>query len=631
MFKKLVIFLLFLFFSFNPFAQDEETLLTIGNTTVSKAEYERIYRKNNNNLYNSEDKKSPQEYLELYINFKLKVLEAEALKMDTNSVFINELNGYRKELAAPYLTDVEFNEQMVRELYDRMTKEVNASHILLRVDKNAAEETEQKVLNKINEIRKEIIKGKDFGEAAVQYSEDPSAKVNKGNLNYFSAFQMVAPFENAAFNTPIGEISEPVRSSFGYHLLKVHDIRQNRGEIKVAHIMKAFPKDATPEVKEKLKKEIYDIYIELQNGANFAELAKIKSDDKNSAAKGGEMQWFTAGRLVKEFSEPAFALKNNGDYTPPVRTAYGYHIIKKLDHREVPSFEKSKQEIENRIKNDPARSITSKTAFIDKLKLEYNYSENIQGIASIKGKSLESEFETNDFEIFRIDNKIYSLNEFKRYIQKEKITKGTYSSNFNKWVEFEITKLEDSKLEEKYPEFRYLMQEYHDGILLFNISEEKIWNYAVEDSAGLESFYQKNKKKHLWEERFKGRIIRCNNQVTREEADKLLATEIPTTEILDRLNTEEERILIEEGVWEKGSNPIVDYYVWEGTEPEEFDSELIFIRGNLVEPEPKTLQEARGLYISDYQNYLEKMWLKQLRKKYKVRVNKKLLKTIESV
>jgi len=274
MIKKLVIFLLFLFFTFNPFARDEETLLTIGNTKVSKAEYERIYRKNNNNLYNPEDKKSPQEYLELYINFKLKVLEAEALKMDTNSVFINELKGYRKELAAPYLTNVEFNEQLVRELYDRMTKEVNASHILLRVNKNVTEEEEQKVLNKINKIRKEIIEGKDFGEAAVQYSEDPSAKMNKGNLNYFSAFQMVAPFENAAFSTPVGEISEPVRSSFGYHLLKVHDIRKNRGEIKVAHIMKAFPKDATPDVKEKLKKEINDIYIELQNGADFAELAK---------------------------------------------------------------------------------------------------------------------------------------------------------------------------------------------------------------------------------------------------------------------------------------------------------------------------------------------------------------------
>lgn len=631
MIKKLVIFLLFLFFTFNPFARDEETLLTIGNTKVSKAEYERIYRKNNNNLYNPEDKKSPQEYLELYINFKLKVLEAEALKMDTNSVFINELKGYRKELAAPYLTNVEFNEQLVRELYDRMTKEVNASHILLRVNKNVTEEEEQKVLNKINKIRKEIIEGKDFGEAAVQYSEDPSAKMNKGNLNYFSAFQMVAPFENAAFSTPVGEISEPVRSSFGYHLLKVHDIRKNRGEIKVAQIMKAFPKDATPDVKEKLKKEINDIYIELQNGADFAELAKTKSDDKNSAVKGGEMQWFAAGRLVKEFSEPAFALKNNGDYTPPVKTAYGYHIIKKLDHRSVPSFEKSKQEIENRIKNDPARSITSKTAFIDKLKREYNYSENIQGIANIKGKSIESEFQTTDFEIFRIDNKIYSLNEFQRYIQKEEITTGTYSSNFNQWVEFEITQLEDSKLEEKYPEFRYLMQEYHDGILLFNISEEKIWNYAVEDSAGLDSFYKKNKKKHLWEERFKGRIIRCKDQVTRDEAEKLFAAEIPTTEILDRLNTEEERISLEEGAWEKGNNAIVDYYVWEGTEPEDFDSDLTFIRGNLVEPEPKTLEEARGLYISDYQNYLEKMWLKQLRKKYKVRVNKKLLKTIESV
>jgi len=626
----LIIFLLLFHIALYPFAQDKDILITIGNTEVSKGEYERIYKKNNNNLYRIEDKKSPEEYLDLYINFKLKVIEAEALKMDTSSVFVTELNGYRKELAAPYLTNVEFDQQLVHDLYDRMTKEVNVSHILLRVNKNSSALEEQEVLERIIKIRDEIIAGKDFGEAAIQYSEDPSAKSNKGNLNYFSAFQMVAPFENAAFTTPKGEISNPVKSSFGYHILLVHDIRKNRGEIKVAHIMKAFPKEASPEVKAQLKKEINTIYTELQNGADFAELAKSKSDDKNSSAKGGEMQWFTAGRMVKEFSEPAFALKNIGDYTPPVTTAYGYHIIKKIDQRGIPSFEDTKQDIENRIKNDPARSGRSKIAFINKLKQEYNYSENIEGHSIIKGKNVDAKFETANFELFKIDERSYTLEQFQNYLQKENITTGTYSSNFNNWVDYEITELENSKLEEKYPEFRYLMQEYHDGILLFNISEKKIWNYAAEDTVGLELFYQKNKKKHLWEERFKGYIVKCKDQKTREEADKLLAAEIPVSEILDQLNANEELISIEEGAWEEGIEPIVDYFVWNGSEPEDFDSELTFIRGNLVEPEPKTLDEARGLYISDYQNYLEIKWLKELRKKYKVKINKKLLKTIES-
>jgi len=627
--RVLFSFLFIYSFAFSIFAQDEQILLSIADTQVSKAEFERIYEKNNTNLYNESDKKSPTEYLDLFINFKLKVIEAESLKMDTNSVFVNELKGYRQELAKPYLTDVKYNKQLVSELYDRMTKEVNASHILLEVKKGASASEEQDVLNRILGIKKEIDSGKDFADAASQYSEDPSAKTNKGNLNYFTAFQMVAPFENAAFTTPIGEVSEPVRSAFGYHLVKVHDIRKNRGEIQVAHIMKMFPKNATPETKENIRNNIYDIYIELQNGADFTELAKTKSDDKNSAAKGGEMPWFAAGKIIKEISEPAFALKNIGDYTPPVESQFGFHIIKKINERGIASFEDSKGNIENRIKKDPARNVSSKTAFISKLKLEYNFIENNSGLDLIKDKNIEDQISIQNIELFKLAEKSYNLELFKQFLQQEKITEGSYWNIYPKWVEAEITNYEDSKLEEKYPDFRFLMQEYHDGILLFNISEEKIWNYASEDSAGLELFFEKNKKNHLWEERFKGSIIVCSDMETHEEADKYFGAGMPNTEVLDLLNSEGEKITITEGVWEKGSNPIVDYYVWNEKEPENFNSELTFIRGDKIPPEPKALEEARGLYISDYQNYIEQKWLKQLRKKYKITVNKKLLKSFK--
>jgi peptidyl-prolyl cis-trans isomerase SurA len=614
--------------AFNGFAQEEQTLITINDTQVSLAEFERIYKKNNNNLYNEADKKTPKEYVDLFINFKLKVIEAEALKMDSNSVFVNELQGYRKELARPYLTDVKFNEQMVKDLYDRMTHEVNASHILLLVKKDATETEDKAVLDKITAIKKEIDSGRDFGEAAIEYSEDPSAKTNKGNLSYFTAFQMVVPFENAAFETPVGKVSEPIRSSFGYHLIKVHDIRENQGQLLVTHIMKMFPREVSPEMKEELKKEIYSIYVELQNGADFAELAKTKSDDKQSAAKGGEMPWFPAGKMIKEFSVPAFALKNKGDYTLPVETQYGYHIIKKLDHRPVASFDESKEEIENRIKRDPARSMTSKTVFIDKLKAEYNYNEIADGIEKLQGISIEDKIDAGNIGLFNLNGEIYDFVQLQSYLQQEKITSGTYSANLDTWVAYEITTLENSKLEEKYPDFRYLMQEYHDGILLFNISEEKIWNYAIKDTVGLEKFYEKNKKNHLWEERFKGSIIICKDSATHEEADKYFGAEMTNSEITDLLNEDKEVITIEEGTWEKGSNPIIDYFVWNENEPDNFNNKLTFIRGDKILPEPKRLQEARGLYISDYQNYIEKEWLKELHKKYKIVVNKKLLKTI---
>jgi len=615
---------------FNLLAQNNEVLLTIDNRPITKEEFEYIYRKNNNNVYSEADKKSPQDYLDLFIDFKLKVIEAENLKMDTSQAFIDELAGYRKEVAAPYLTDSNYDEQLVREMYDRMTKEVDASHILLRLDPNASNEEELAVLERISKIRKEIIDGKDFGEAAAEYSEDPSAKDNKGHLGYFTAFMMVYPFENAAYNTPVGEISEPVRSKFGYHIVKVNDVRKNRGEILVAHIMKNKPQGASEAVKQQLKKEIDSLYVLVKNGADFAELAKKESDDRRSAAEGGKMPWFSAGRIIPEFSNPAFALENVGDVSEPIETAFGYHIIKKLDERPVESFEELKPEIESRIKRDPDRNNSSQHVFIEELKNNYAYSEDEDGKQQLKNKNIQNDT-LPVCTLFTIDGKEYSSTDFYNWIISKKVEGGSYLNYFDQWVDEEILALEDSKLEDKYPEFRYLMQEYHDGILLFNISQEKIWNYASQDTMGLQAFYEKNKDSHMWGERFKGSIVTCEDPAVHEQADKLFASGMNEEEVLEHLNVEGEVIQIESGAWEEGDNPIVDYYVWNGAEPEDFDSRTVFVRGDKVAPEPKALDEARGLYISDYQEYLEKQWIKELRSKYRIKVNKKVLKTIESV
>ena len=610
-------------------AQEEETLLKIGDTKISKAEFERIYKKNNENLFDEADRKTPKEYLDLFIDYKLKVLEAQRLKMDTSQAFKDELEGYRKELAAPYLTDIKYNEKMVHDLYERMKNEVHASHILLRIPQNANNEEARAILERIREIRQEIINGKDFDEAAAEYSEDPSAKTNKGDLGYFTAFQMVAPFENAVYSLEEGEVSEPIRTSFGYHLIKLNDMRENQGEMKVAHIMKMFPRGVQNFDKSKIKSEIDSIYAQLQAGADFAELAKKYSDDKQTSTKGGEMPWFAAGRIIPEFSKAAFALEEKGDYTEPIETRFGYHIIKKLDHRPVPSFEEAKADIENRIKKDPSRSVNSKKAFIEKLKNEYNYTEKDENIANLKGKNVGDEINNKNEVLFGLNTTNFTVEDFMEYINQQGIKGGSILLNFDSWVDAEITEYENQRLEEKYPEFRYLIQEYHDGILLFNIMEEKIWNFAAKDSAGLQEFYEDHKDKYMWEERFKGSIVTAENDSVRAEADKYFTAGMTNAEITDLLNKNDKLIEIKEGAWEEGTNPIVDYYIWDGPEPDNFDSELTFVRGDIVPPEPKTLNEARGLYISDYQNYLEKEWLKKLRKNYKIKVYKKVLKTIQ--
>jgi peptidyl-prolyl cis-trans isomerase SurA len=628
-----------LWIALNTFAQGNRVLVTIGNKEFLIDEFERIYKKNNQNLLEASEKKTPEQYLDMFINFKLKVIEAQNLKMDTAVSFINELAGYRKELAVPYLTDISYNEKMVEDTYQRMKTEVKASHILISLVENPTPEDTLKVYKKIMDIRDKILNGLNFNEAAAEYSEDPGAKNSHGDLGYFSAFQMIFPFEDVAFNTPIGGLSMPVRTQFGYHLIKVWDKRPARGEIKVAHIMKMYPPEVNDSVMKKLRSEADSIYAQLQNSGDFAELAKKYSDDKRSSEVGGELAWFSSGNMISEFADQAFALKNNGDISKPFATQFGYHIVKRLDYHPVKEFADIKKEIESKIKSEPDRSVHSKSAFIGKLKTEYNFKINQQIADNVKNNNYPLTEGTGQQDnkltdaIFVLNNEKFTVGKFFAFLKTnhpdvKEFAGDSFDKYFNSWVENELTAYEDLRLENKYPEFKYLLQEYYDGILLFNISDQKIWSKAAGDSTGLQGYYEKNKGAYMWGERFKGAIITCPDQATRDDVEKFYAAGMTNKEILDRINASQVKIKIEESAWEKGANLVVDYYVWNGTKPDGFNEMLVFVRGNKTNPEPKLLDEARGLYLSDYQNYLDAEWIKGLRNKYPVKVNKKLLKTI---
>lgn len=610
-------------------AKKKDYLINISGHKISKEEFERIYKKNNQALTEESELKSPTEYLELYINFKLKVIEAMDLGMDTLQSFKDELAGYRTELAAPYLTDMKYDDKLVHELYDRMKKEVNASHILFRVNPEADYKQEEAVREKALQVRQEIMNGRDFNDAAQEYSEDPSARMNQGKLGYFTAFQMVTPFENHAFNTPEGEVSEPVRTTFGYHLIKVHDIRENKGEIKVAHIMKMFPRDAAFD-KEALRAEIDSVYQLLLRGVPFEELVKKYSDDKRSVPQNGEMPWFSAGQMIPEFAQPAFSLNETGDFTEPVETPFGFHIIRKMGQKPVPPLETIRHEIEDKIKRDPLRSNSTRKAFVEKLKQEYGFEEAETNI-NLKELPIPEEAANRNQLLFTFGSQSFFMNDYLQYLSVNSIQNGRVNNPYDDWVEYEILRIEDSKLEEKHPEFRLLMQEYHDGLLFFNIMEEKIWNHAAEDSIGLKDFYSENRDLFMWEERFRGLIITCKDSATREEAEKYFDAGLSQLEVEDLLNAAGKKIEIQQGAWEEGTNPAVDYYIWNGTVKQGFNPQNTFLKGNVIGPEPKTLEEAKGLYISAYQDYLEKNWIKELRRKYKIKVRKRLLKTVPHV
>jgi len=626
----------------------EEIVVTIGKEKVTKAEFEANYKKNNTNILNRNDVKSPQEYMNLFVKFRLKVLEAEALGYDTVSSFRTELDGYRKELAKPYLTDVTYNEEMLQTAYYRTQYERKASHLLIRVSPEASPTDTLAAWNKINDLRKQIIAGADFNEMAAKYSEDPSAVQNKGMLGYFTAFQMVYPFEDMTYRTPVGQVSEIIRTRFGYHIIKVHDERPATGEIKVAHIMKMFPQQASEETISKLKLSADSLWQRATSGEDFAELARKYSDDKQSSTDGGVLNWFTMNNMIPSFAEASFALKNDGDISPIIRTPYGWHIIKRIERRPVQPFEKLRPVLEAKIKQNPQISKHSDEAFDRKLKSEYqfkvdetNYAQFVQSATdSLQKKNLENNPKWKQSLLFSFANQKVTVGDFSNFLKKQNVSvpranaEEQVKEQFSKFIHQKLIEYEDSQLEKKYPDFASLYKEYHDGILLFNISKDKIWDVAATDTVRLQNYFNQTQKKYYWNERFKGWIIKASNQHTRANVESLLNESRinQKKEITDLFNTSgETKIEITDVSCAKGENPIIDYFIWNGPKPSGFDETTTFVHGKTEKNVVKSLKDAWGLYSSDFQEIAEKEWIESLLKKYPVSVNEKVLNKVQSL
>lgn len=623
--------------------------MTVGGIPVTQEEFIFNYKKNNANVLEAGDKKTPSEYLDLYIKFKLKVLEAQHLGYDTVRSFLDELKGYRKELARPYLTDVTFNEEMVQTAYYRTRYERKASHLLVLVSPEASPADTLKAWNKISNLREQIIQGADFNEIAFKHSEDPSAKENKGQLGYFSAFQMVYPFEDMTYRTPVGQVSGIIRTRFGYHILKVEDERPTRGEIKVAHIMKMFPPQASDETIAALKIKIDSIYEKVISGGDFAELAHAYSDDTQSAGKGGVMNWFSSTNMVPSFAEAAFALQKDGDVSPVIRTPYGWHIIKRIELREPLPLEKMRSELEAKIIQNPEISKYSDEAFDKKLRAEYQLKINESQVEKLAALLSDSTANQNwpasanalrDNVLFQFATQSITVGNFIAYLQNQHMTlSGPHADQalktmLNKFINQELISYEDTQLEKKHSDFAHIIQEYHDGILLFNISKDKIWDVASSDTLRLEEYYNTTARKYYFGERFKGWIVRAKDNETRLKVETLIDQKesVSKQEITDVFNpSDEHNVDIMEVAVEKGEDPVVDYFIWSAAKPLGLDETTTFVHGKVSMGEQKTLKDAWGLYSSDFQEQVEREWIDSLKKKYPIKINKKVLKIIQFV
>lgn len=677
------------------FAQKKDpVLMKVGDKTVTKEEFKAIFTKNLKDSVITQA--ALDEYMVLFTKFKLKVTEAESLGLDTTKKFREELIGYRKQLARPYLTDMAMSDEMVKEAYERMKEEIRASHILVKCELDAAPKDTLAAYKKAVALRDRVIKGEDFAKVAGSKdgSEDPTAPKNGGDIGYFSALQMVYPFESACYKMKTGDISMPVRTRFGYHIIKIADRRPARGQVHVSHILVSSRDEDDPKAKEAAAKKAEEIMSKINAGEDFANLARTYSDDQSSAKKGGELGTFGPGKMVPEFEEASFALKNAGDVSPVIKTSYGYHIIKLHEKIPIQTFDEVKGQLKQKISRD-SRSVLPKKAFIDKLKKKYKYKESkstldlfytgvdtsilggrwrkeylyaastyvrpvitpnngddglIKGINEDKKGELIKEKETIPTDakkeaalkkkiMFSFAGKKYSQYDFAVYLEKnqrkDKVMemKKYLDQSFHSWVNDELLNHEDSQLEVLYPEFRLLMKEYRDGILLFELTDQKVWNKAVKDTAGLRGYYNEKKSKYMWGTRYDVDIYTCNSMEIAKNVIVDVNTGTTNDGLREKYNKDSQlNLKVEAGKFAKEDKEIFSMIELKPglSQVVQKDNQFIVVKvKEVLPPMSKTLNEAKGVVTADYQNYLELQWLKELEAKYKVEVFKDVLYSIK--
>ena len=502
-------------------AQDDKVLMTINGEPVMLSEFMYIYEKNNQE--SSIDKKSIVEYLDLFVNFKLKVTEAISQGVDTTEAFKKELKGYRAQATGKYLQDNVAIDSLVELSYNRMAHIRKASHIAVQCPMEADSATEAAALAKIEELRQRVTVGlpvqvkkgrkkvmvqevEDFGEVAMAYSEEPSAKMTKGSLGWIQPFRFVYSFEDAVYTTPVGEVTAVFRSPYGFHIAKV-EAEGAFEEVKASHIMKMTPMGDMQRMAQ-AQVQMDSIYaLAIAEGADFAALATSASEDKGSAVRGGDLGWFGRGAMVQPFEDITFGLEI-GEVSKPFQTRYGIHISKLYDKRGIQPLDSMRAQVLRQVQRDQRMQIAHQS-FVNKTRAEYNLPADM--------------------------------------------------------TDEEVKAYADAHLEEKYVDLRNLVKEYHDGILLFDVSLREVWDKANQDTEGLEAYFKAHKKNYTWDEpRYKGYMIYAKNEVAAKAAKQIIKNANPDSimSILNRrVNVDSVTyVKVERGLWKMGKSIKVSYF-----------------------------------------------------------------------
>lgn len=647
--NRLFIFIFLLAQSF-LFGQKKEVLFTIDDHPYYTDEFARVYNKNLD-LVKDDSQKDLDNYLELFLGYKLKVEKANKIGLQNSVSYQNELKSYRTQLSKNYVNDSKVTNALVQEAYNRMAQEVRASHILVLVDEGASPEDTLAAYTKIQDIKARLTAGEEFAKVAQRFSEDPSVKENYGDLGYFSAFRMVYPFENAAFNTPVGAVSKPFRTRFGYHLVKVVDKRVNRGEVTVAHIMIVKPAADDAEATTKAKQTIDDIYQKIQQGEGFESLAIQFSEDKSSAPKGGVLQRFGSGQLSsEEFENIAFSLQNKNDISKPFSSQFGWHIVKLIDKHPLKSIEEMKSEIEDKVRKDE-RSLLITNSLAKKLRLKYTITKDQKAWAVVK-KAITDDFYSQTWEIptalKNSDKALVTLNKtkplsiavFLNFVQTQQKSKiktkpiaKLADELVEKFIDDQLIAFYNDNLEIEFPEFGYVMEEYRDGLLLFDLMDREIWTKAKTDTLGLSNYFNENVKNYQWKKRYNVNIFSSTDQLVLEKAKRLIANGTSITEIKEKLNKDGKiNIMVKSGLFEEDFDILPQYgALTKGVTSIISKDNYYFVVEVLEvkEIEAKKVSDCTGKVINDYQQFLEANWVNELKKEFEIKINAAAFETVK--
>lgn len=646
---------LFCTFTGIALAQDTDPVLfTVKGNPVRVSEFKYIYTKTNQDKADFSEA-SLREYLDLYTKFKLKVQKARDMQLDTVIATKTELEGYRRQLANSYLVDKEVTDKLVREAYDRMQQDVDISHIFIACDRNASAKDTLIAYNRAMNLLKMVRGGKPFEQVALDSSMDKSVKDNRGNIGFVTAMLPDGYYamEKAIYAAKPGDIVGPVRSNSGYHVVRVNAFRTARGEMEVAQIL--VRKGDTPEKQAMARARVDSAYAALQAGGKWDEVCARFSEDKTTAAKGGYIGFFSINRYQKNFEDAAFGLAKDGDYSQPVETTIGYHIIKRVSRRGVGTYEQFKRALTERVKRD-SRSEVAKQSMIGRIKKEGNFKEYPDVLAQWTAQQTDTLFHTFRWKpdpkrpqtaIMQFGpDKIYTVADFEDYCvraSRDRMrgkgydVKETIAKLYKNWTDEVAMQFEENQLDKKYPDFKALMREYEEGILLFDATKQFVWDRANTDSVGLEKYFRENlAMKYKWDERAVVTFYTVKTQdAALAQKVSALAAKKPAADVLKKFNKkgQPEVVTVVEKRFEKGKNKDLEGKWMAGAmsavKPDTTAKTINFFKVEAIEPPaPKALADARGYAVADYQDYLEKQWIEELRRQYPVVVNEDVLKSL---